>query len=158
MLIMVITTFSILTIKKIFQFANFSIIVSRISIGKFINTFLLWNALHYANLFLFKLRFRNFSNNIFFSVGLNYWIDVFIVPVSEEIIFREILCKQLSEVSGSVIGIIFSSIIFGLFHTPLEYFQYHFFEGLLLGIIYIKTKNLYISIFYHALHNCLCYI
>lgn len=78
----------------------------------------------------------------------------------EEIIFRGILqtyfCTKLSCLKrGNIIAVIFSSIIFGVFHYPFTNgsFPHHFIHGFLFGWLYYKTNNIWTSISIHGFNN-----
>ncbi|MCR4674413.1 MAG: CPBP family intramembrane metalloprotease [Lachnospiraceae bacterium] len=75
------------------------------------------------------------------------------VPILEELLFRGIVCNQLSFWFKPWVGILISSILFGIMHFNVIQFLYAFIVGLILGVSYIKTHNLVIPILGHGLTN-----
>jgi membrane protease YdiL (CAAX protease family) len=82
---------------------------------------------------------------------------VFIAAISgfcEEIFFRGIAQQQF--------GLPLTSVAFGLFHDPtlrnVGYSMLAAFYGLILGLLYIKTGNLWVPIIAHATHNLISFI
>ncbi|MGT2745265.1 CPBP family intramembrane glutamic endopeptidase [Streptococcus phocae subsp. phocae] len=78
-------------------------------------------------------------------------------PVVEEIVFRGLLYGKLFG-TDSYVGLVFSSILFGLIHmlTDLSSLGSWFIYGgmgLVLGFIYHKTKKLEYTILVHFLNN-----
>jgi membrane protease YdiL (CAAX protease family) len=72
-------------------------------------------------------------------------VMIFFVGVTEELLFRSIIQTRLEEVFGPWTGLIFSSLVFGFMNSgygvPYVIF-YAFFEGLLIGRIFQKTRSL----------------
>ena len=109
----------------------------------------------------------NFINNIGsnviefsmldFTLNLNsliyYFNIVLITPVLEEIYYRKIILHQLVKKYNIFFAIIFSSILFSVFHLDYIQCQISFVFGLLSGYLYVKTKRIEISILLHSLIN-----
>ncbi len=107
-------------------------------------------------------------NGGFYQVIL-FFIESFSVGLLEELLFRGIvialLGQLLKEGKNKVIYLlILSSVIFSLFHLAnlidgavvgdvLLQLGYTFLLGLLWGLIYIKTNNLWLVIILHSLYN-----
>lgn len=73
---------------------------------------------------------------------------------AEELFFRGALQKILIAKFGNVHNAIFvTAFIFSALHMDLTAFFYRFFLGVLLGYLFIWTKNLLIPIILHALNN-----
>lgn len=83
-------------------------------------------------------------------------VMLFFVGLIEEIVFRAMLQTRLVEVFGTLTGIFVASLLFGFMHsgygTPYEMF-YTFFVGLIIGIIFYKTRSLPFIIVLHGLVN-----
>ncbi len=95
-------------------------------------------------------------------------VKCFLVATTEELFFRGVLIAIIKQrVSGNMRilkTVLFSSLIFGAWHlvnifsganfgaTALQV-VYTFLIGAMLAIVYLKTENLFISIFIHALFN-----
>lgn len=82
---------------------------------------------------------------------------IIIAPLTEEIIFRGIILEGFLSRYSSVKAVIWSSIIFAVFHlNPLQ-FVTAFAVGVFLGYIYFKTRSLIPCILAHAFYNSLVY-
>ncbi|MBD0403969.1 CPBP family intramembrane glutamic endopeptidase [Flammeovirga sp. EKP202] len=104
--------------------------------------------LSYGNFNIF-----NFENRFSRFIGA-----VLLAHVFEEIIFRGAGIEYLKEKGHSKITrVIFTSICFGLVHTPFTKIgDIHFFVmGLISALIYEKERNLFYCIFFHAFYNLL---
>ena len=86
------------------------------------------------------------------SIINSFMIAIF-AAVCEEVFFRGILCKYISEFKGKVVGIIISSIIFSAFHCirnpDIKNLIFIFCMGIILSYFFLKTKSLYLSIAIH---------
>ncbi|MCP4523989.1 MAG: CPBP family intramembrane metalloprotease [Candidatus Gracilibacteria bacterium] len=78
---------------------------------------------------------------------------VIVVPITEEVIFRGIILKGLSCHCSSIKAILYSSILFSLFHLNPYQFISSFLGGLFLGHLYLKTNSIIPSIIAHAFFN-----
>ena len=79
---------------------------------------------------------------------------VIIAPVAEELFFRKALIDRLS-LYHPMDAILLSGLLFGLMHGNLTQFLYAFPLGVLLGIIYWRTKNIRYTILLHVAINTL---
>ena len=79
---------------------------------------------------------------------------VIIAPVAEELFFRKALIDRLS-LYHPMDAILLSGLLFGLMHGNLTQFLYAFPLGVLLGIIYWRTKNIRYTILLHVAVNTL---
>lgn len=77
-----------------------------------------------------------------------------LAPVAEELFFRKALIDRLSAYHP-MDAILFSALLFGLIHGNLTQFLYAFPIGVLLGIIYWRTKNIRYTILLHMGMNTL---
>ena len=73
---------------------------------------------------------------------------VILAPVAEELFFRKALIDRLSAYHPTD-AILYSALLFGLIHGNLTQFLYAFPIGVLLGIIYWRTKNIRYTILLH---------
>ncbi|MFI3207148.1 MAG: type II CAAX endopeptidase family protein [Clostridia bacterium] len=81
------------------------------------------------------------------------YFSVAIVPaLVEEFVLRGIFLKKLQRF-GNAFAIIISSLIFSLLHMDLMVIIVTFVAGLVMGFIYVKTKNLWYSVIIHFLNN-----
>ena len=88
--------------------------------------------------------------------------SVFVAPIFEEIVFRQILFGCLYDLySGCnkyirfITATIVSSIVFGSIHNGVfhSYMLYYVTSGIILSGLYIYTKRLSSPIIVHILHN-----
>lgn len=77
---------------------------------------------------------------------------VILAPVFEELIFRGTLLKRL-RVYGDKTAILYTAIMFGLFHCNIEQLPYTIACGLILGYAYTKTNNIVYPITFHIIMN-----
>ncbi len=85
---------------------------------------------------------------------VNLFIIVICAPVMEELLFRKMIIDRTSHY-GEAMSVVFSGLLFGLFHGNLVQFTYAFFIGVCFGFIYIKTRNILYPILLHMCINFL---
>lgn len=93
----------------------------------------------------------------FLPLTLKFIIAVIVAPIVEEVLFRGVFLNKLAVRFGIKKGILFSSIIFMVFHIN-SLFIPQLIAGLLFGIIYIKTKQLIYPILAHSLNNLIPFL
>lgn len=90
------------------------------------------------------------------STAPMYLLSLFIIAISpgicEEIMFRGTIMNAYDKLSKKK-AIIYSSILFGVFHLNLQNLVGPILLGLVFGIIVYKTNSIYSSILGHALNN-----
>lgn len=79
-------------------------------------------------------------------------------PIAEEFIFRGLLLNRLIKKTNIWGGILISSLLFAAVHTQAEKLIATFLFGIIASLIYLKTKNLFVPILIHILHNSLALI
>lgn len=90
--------------------------------------------------------------------GVPFWLALLITAplpaLAEEIIFRGYLYKKLFG-GLSIVGLVLSSLIFGLLHGPTDWLSCFIYSssGLILGYSYYKTAYLIYPIVIHLLNN-----
>ena len=90
--------------------------------------------------------------------GVPFWLALIITALlpalAEEIIFRGYLYKKLFG-DLSIVGLVLSSLIFGLMHGPTDWLSCFIYSssGLILGYSYYKTGYLIYPIVIHLLQN-----
>ena len=76
-----------------------------------------------------------------------------LVAITEEILFRGVIARHLANISGNLVTVLVSTIIFTIFHCMViqSFTQMTdiFFLGLILGILYIKSGHILYSIAFH---------
>lgn len=83
---------------------------------------------------------------------VNLFVVVICAPIMEELLFRKAIIDRTSAY-GEGVSIVFSGLLFGLFHGNLVQFAYAFLLGAFFGFIYIKTKNIVYPIILHICIN-----
>ena len=76
-----------------------------------------------------------------------------VIPILEELLMRGIIVGQIYLWHGTLPAIIISSICFGILHNNIVQFIYAMVIGIGLGLMYIKTRRLSLSILTHCLIN-----
>lgn len=76
---------------------------------------------------------------------------VLLTPFVEELFFRGFVLHRLSLKYGAYKGLFFSALFFGAFH--LHGIGHATLIGLVLGFVYLQTRNLRVTIYWHMLHN-----
>lgn len=77
----------------------------------------------------------------------------FLAPIREEFTYRYVIIGNIGEMNKK--SVVISSIICSLIHQPMNiiYFTMYFLMGLVLSIIYYKSKRIDICIAIHILNN-----
>jgi membrane protease YdiL (CAAX protease family)/5-hydroxyisourate hydrolase-like protein (transthyretin family) len=87
-------------------------------------------------------------------------VMIFFVALVEELLFRSLLQQTFVQRSGPVVGILITSIIFGVMHSGYVNgyeLLFAFGAGLVLGVAFYKTKNLPFVVTIHAVNNILLF-
>lgn len=87
--------------------------------------------------------------NLSFFYVLNF---VIVSPFCEEVIFRGLILNAVMKKYGEVKSIFIATLLFTLGHEPNNYFI-AFIMGLMLGYVYIKTKNVFVVAILHMIVN-----
>lgn len=101
--------------------------------------------------------------NIFDSVNMipdnGFWGNILLVfglalvpAIFEELLFRKWILN-ISKKYGLLFAVIFSSLLFGLYHMNLNQAIFAFLIGILFGIIAIKTGSIKLTVLLHFLNN-----
>jgi membrane protease YdiL (CAAX protease family) len=80
-----------------------------------------------------------------------------LVPILEEVFYRRIILSSLLEKHGVIFAILVSSSMFSVGHLDFNNSFIFLGFGILLGIIYWKTRNVYYSIILHIFINFLTF-
>ena len=78
---------------------------------------------------------------------------VIIAPVIEELIFRGVIMHGLMRNYSKYTAVVVSALMFALFHLNPWQFPATFILGLLLGMVMLRTRNIYLCILGHAINN-----
>ncbi|WP_374446472.1 lysostaphin resistance A-like protein [Epilithonimonas sp.] len=83
-------------------------------------------------------------------------MTVILAPILEEILFRGIIMKgMINNGTKPVTAILLSAFIFGVVHFNPWQFAGAMLLGLVLGLVYYKTKSLLMPVLLHAFNNLL---
>jgi len=83
---------------------------------------------------------------------------VIMAPVIEELIFRGVIMHGLMRNYSRFTAVFVSALLFALFHLNPWQFPATFILGLVLGILMLRTRNIYLCILGHAINNGLVLI
>ena len=75
-----------------------------------------------------------------------------LAPLGEEFMFRKLFIDRARRF-GDVPAILFSGVLFGLFHGNLFQFFYAAALGILLAYVYTRTNNIWLTVAMHAVTN-----
>lgn len=78
-----------------------------------------------------------------------------IIPLTEEIIFRVYLLNFFKKHSNTLCAVIFNTLCFALSHETLLFAPYFILMGIILSVIYLRTKSIIPCVVTHALYNFL---
>lgn len=78
---------------------------------------------------------------------------VILAPVIEELIFRGIIMHGLMRNYSGITAVVVSALLFALFHLNPWQFPATFILGLLLGLLMLRTRNIFLCILGHAINN-----
>ena len=95
--------------------------------------------------------FQHLETSGFLYIVLFWLSTTFTQPLLEEILFRGIILGSLEKYSP-IVAIILSAVLFGFAHDG-EILSQHLVSGIVLGILYIKRRNLYSCVVVHGLMN-----
>lgn len=79
-------------------------------------------------------------------------------PVWEEIIFRGFLLPSLTRYMSLGSSIVCSSVIFAIAHFSMQRMLPLFFLGVVMGVVFVRSRNLVASIVLHSLWNGFVFI
>ncbi|MGM9550635.1 MAG: lysostaphin resistance A-like protein [Clostridia bacterium] len=75
-------------------------------------------------------------------------------PIFEEILFRGLVLREFSNVMNAYVAIVLQAIFFGIAHGVLTQAVFAVVYGVILGVLYHKTKNIAIVSLGHIFFNC----
>ena len=113
-------------------------------------------------------------SNIPLAVLYSIPVLLLLAAIPEEFMFRTLIQTNLTEKHGPLLGVLASSLIFGLFHIPVNYLTYLVFTpvpadalmfailfsfvyqaqvGLIFGIAWQRSRSLVLPVSLHLVHN-----
>lgn len=101
----------------------------------------------------------SFYRNEFEQSQILFFIAVAIIgPILEELVFRGIILGYMLKHKSERTAILFAALLFGLMHISPDQVFFTFWGGIFLGYTYLKSKNILVPIFFHALNNIINFI
>jgi len=97
-------------------------------------------------------------DSLFAELALEHWgllilLGCIFPAISEELFFRGLLGRGLIRSHGVVLGVLMTSILFGLFHLDPIRILATFMLGILLHVVFLTTKSIVAPMLLHALNN-----
>jgi len=113
-------------------------------------------------------------SNIPFAVLYSIPVLLLLAAIPEEFMFRTLIQTNLTEKHGPLLGVLASSLVFGVFHIPVNYLTYLVFTpvpadalifailfsfvyqaqvGLIFGIAWQRSRSLVLPVSLHLVHN-----
>jgi uncharacterized protein len=83
---------------------------------------------------------------------LTVLVVVVVAPLAEEFIFRGILLNRWAAKWGIRPGLVLSALVFGILHANVVGL---FVFGLVMGLLYVRTRTLWVPIACHAFNNAI---
>ena len=106
---------------------------------------------------LFPQTLEKYTTLLESLVGGNVIISVIstavLAPIAEELIFRELMTKQLRRIFPFWFANIIQALAFGIYHMNIVQGVYAFFLGLLFGYVACRMRAVWASIMLHGIVN-----
>ncbi len=97
---------------------------------------------------------QDFSvSNIFCYAVLIIYV-IIIAPIIEEFVFRGVLLHRFAAKWGINVSILLSTFLFGAIHANIYSIAIGI-SFIFISLLYIKTKNLIITMIFHSMHNAI---
>jgi membrane protease YdiL (CAAX protease family) len=101
---------------------------------------------------------QSLMSNDLVSICFYVVVVSFVAPVWEEMIFRGFLLPSFTRYFRIDVAILFSSLIFALAHFSMERLIPLTFLGMLMCVVYIRSKNILAPIILHSLWNAFAFV
>lgn len=89
--------------------------------------------------------------------GIPWWARILcyeiVAPISEELLFRQVIYKRLRQISPLWVAVIVSATIFGVYHGNLVQGIYAFIMGCFLALVYEWTGSFVAPVLFHMVAN-----
>jgi len=97
--------------------------------------------------------------NGFGGLLVNFIMIAILPALGEELLFRGIIQKLFSEITGKVVwGIVISALLFSFMHLQFQGFLPRFALGVLFGFFYVWSGSLWLPIIAHFINNSIAII
>lgn len=101
----------------------------------------------------FSEHIENYKGRIDFLSIYSIFRAIILVPIYEELIFRQFFIDELRKKYKPIFVILFTSFLFSIWHLDLEQSIYAFIMGCLFGGLYYSGYKLWSIIYLHSLIN-----
>lgn len=88
------------------------------------------------------------------SLALNLFTMAVLPALLEEMIYRGYILRTLRPY-GNLVAVLISSLLFSLMHGNLRQIPFAFIVGLILGLLYVSTNNIWLAIVVHFTNNAI---
>lgn len=80
---------------------------------------------------------------------------VIMAPLLEEFVYRGVILSSLQKYGGDTFAVVISGLIFGMMHGGggISAVVAASMSGILMGFIYVKTRNIWVNIAVHLIYN-----
>lgn len=85
-------------------------------------------------------------------------VNMLVAPVVEEFVFRGLLLRKICEKSGTVYGVIISSLLFTLCHFSSHVYLSTFIFSVFVSVTYLRYGSLMLSMLVHGSFNFLAFV
>ena len=89
------------------------------------------------------------------GIAFTVLLLVVVAPFAEEVIYRGVLLSALSDRWNGVAGLAVSTVVFSAVHLSLGGFVPLLVAGALFGLLFIKSRSLWVAIAAHSAYNAL---
>lgn len=89
-----------------------------------------------------------------YGLLVNIFIIGIVPAIGEELLFRGVILRLFKEIFRNIhLAVFVSALIFSMFHLQFFGFLPRLFLGMVLGYLFVYTRNLWVPIAYHFVNN-----
>lgn len=88
------------------------------------------------------------------SLALNLFTMAVLPALLEELVYRGYILRTLRSY-GNMFAVVISSLLFSLMHGNLRQIPFAFIVGMVLGLLYVMTDNIWLSVTVHFANNAI---
>jgi len=98
------------------------------------------------------------QSNSFQGAIFQFFIISMVAGIAEEVLFRGVFLQAYRDYFKDCQAVLFSGILFALFHFNLQNFFGPLYLGIVFGILTVKTRSIIPAILGHMLNNGIAYV